>query len=345
MLYQIRDSKSKQLDEQVMGRVRRNPRLLDFETLSTKAQELASTAWIWGIIPKDENAIRQVSLFDDFNIQQKIKITPTSLNVSKVNESFDLDSYLQTLNATKENLAPKSIFTLYRELNKQDNTIINQCYTYADTYAKWQNYTQNLNHIAKKHSEYMVDYEKTMITLSDVSFPYESSYVENDDTITLDDWIWHKKDNNTDFSFDSLAEKKWAEVLKDIRHNFIEETKENLLGNKFLWGKNFPNNSEIKFQYYLDGVHSSYPDFVLKDKNGKIHIFEVKSVNVKNNSQIDTEEYEEKVRALKDCYKECSKKTGHIFYLPIMQGSDWKIYCFINGEEKQMGKQQFLESF
>lgn len=31
MLYQMRDSKSKQLDEQVMGRVRRNPRLLDFE--------------------------------------------------------------------------------------------------------------------------------------------------------------------------------------------------------------------------------------------------------------------------------------------------------------------------
>lgn len=115
MLYQIRDSKSKQLDEQVMGRVRRNPRLLDFETLSTKAQELASTAWIWGIIPKDENAIRQVSLFDDFNIQQKIKITPTSLNVSKINESFDLDSYLQTLNATKENLAPKKHFyTLQR---------------------------------------------------------------------------------------------------------------------------------------------------------------------------------------------------------------------------------------
>ena len=33
MLYQIRDSKSKQLDEQVMGRVRRNPRFLVFETL------------------------------------------------------------------------------------------------------------------------------------------------------------------------------------------------------------------------------------------------------------------------------------------------------------------------
>ena len=32
MLYQVRDTKSKQLDEQVMGRVRRNPRLLDLAT-------------------------------------------------------------------------------------------------------------------------------------------------------------------------------------------------------------------------------------------------------------------------------------------------------------------------
>ena len=43
MLYQVRDTQSKQLDEQVMGRVRRNPRLLDFEQLSKEAQELAMT--------------------------------------------------------------------------------------------------------------------------------------------------------------------------------------------------------------------------------------------------------------------------------------------------------------
>lgn len=53
MLFQIRDSKSKQLDEQVIGRVRRNPRLLDFENLSDEAQKLAMTSWVWGIIPED----------------------------------------------------------------------------------------------------------------------------------------------------------------------------------------------------------------------------------------------------------------------------------------------------
>lgn len=62
MLYQVRDTQSKQLDEQVMGRVRRNPRLLDFETLSDKAKQLATTAWVWGIAPKSIKRICPVKL-------------------------------------------------------------------------------------------------------------------------------------------------------------------------------------------------------------------------------------------------------------------------------------------
>lgn len=46
MLYQIRDSKSKQLDEQVIGRVRRNPKLLQFDTLSQEEKDLVSTAYV-----------------------------------------------------------------------------------------------------------------------------------------------------------------------------------------------------------------------------------------------------------------------------------------------------------
>ena len=44
MLYQVRDTKSRQLDEQVVGRVRRNPRLADFERLPVDAQQLACRA-------------------------------------------------------------------------------------------------------------------------------------------------------------------------------------------------------------------------------------------------------------------------------------------------------------
>ena len=62
MLYQVRDSKSKQLKEQVVGRVRRNPRLLDFETLTEKQKELATTAWVWGLKPEEVSGQTEVKL-------------------------------------------------------------------------------------------------------------------------------------------------------------------------------------------------------------------------------------------------------------------------------------------
>lgn len=137
-------------------------------------------------------------------------------------------------------------------------------------------------------------------------------------------------------------------MLKDIRSNSIDKAtkNENALfeDSRFLWGKNFPLNSEIKYEYYLDGVHSSYPDFVMKDKTGQIHIFEVKSVNKSASINIDEEEYVKKIAALKACYKEASKKTGHIFYLPILDKSVWKISRFVNGFEDTIDKSEFIAS-
>lgn len=46
---------------------------------------------------------------------------------------------------------------------------------------------------------------------------------------------------------------------------------------RYLWGKNYPYNSEIKYEYYDGSVRRSFPDFVMKDKRGRIHIFEVKA--------------------------------------------------------------------
>lgn len=80
MLYQVRDSKSVQLDEQVIGRVRRNPRLLDFENLSVEAQNLAMTAWVWGIMPKNFKKSYQVKLFGEIDdIPSAVKIKTTRL--------------------------------------------------------------------------------------------------------------------------------------------------------------------------------------------------------------------------------------------------------------------------
>ncbi len=346
MLYQIRDSKSKQLDEQVMGRVRRNPRLLDFEKLSDEAKHLASTAWIWGIIPKDEHSPKQVNLYANYEIEKKFRVKPVKLEIINSTKTHDLKNFVSNLQDDK--LTHTSIFDLYRNLQKQDNEIQNICYDYASDFKKWTIFTEHLDDIKSSYENYICDYEKSMVVCEDVGFPLESCFIENAKNITLDDWIWCRKDKKTDFSFDSDSEKKWAELLKDIRSSFIEKTerkeKELFEDSRFLWGKNFPLNSEIKYEYYLDGIHSSYPDFVMKDKNGQIHIFEVKSVNKSTSINIDEEEYERKVKALKSCYQEASKKTGHIFYLPIYDKDIWKIYRYKNGVEDSIDKSEFVAS-
>ncbi len=343
MLYQVRDTQSKQLDEQVMGRVRRNPRLLDFERLPKDAQELASTAWIWGIKPKEAGLPKQVNLFSNYGIENDIRVTPTKLKVETISNDIDVASLLA---GKKEKLSGGSIFEMYRTLSQYENEIVEMCYNYADTYEKWRLFVENVGEIKKKYHSYITDYEKSMEICKPVSFPYGSCYNETEKTLTLDDWVWYRKENDKlsdEFSFDSEAEKKWAEVLKDIRHSSIGQT--NLLqDNKFLWGKNFPLNSEIKYEYFSDGIHSSYPDFVMKDKKGRIHIFEVKSVNKSSALNISEEEYEEKVRSLKECYKACSQKTKHIFYLPILDGSTWKITKFEDGVETTIDKKTFVDS-
>ncbi|MCI7430689.1 MAG: DEAD/DEAH box helicase family protein [Bacteroidales bacterium] len=344
MLYQVRDTQSKQLDEQVMGRVRRNPRLLDFERLPKDAQDLASTAWIWGIKPKEMGLPKQVSLFRDYGIESEIRVTPTKLKVETINNDIDVKSILE---GKKEKLTGGSIFEMYRNLSQCENEIQDICYNYADTYEKWRLFVENMAEVKKKYHSYITDYEKSMEVCEPVSFPYGSCYNETEKKLTLDDWVWYRKENDEvtdEFSFDSEAEKKWAEVLKDIRHSSIQQTSR-LQDNKFLWGKNFPLNSEIKYEYFADGIHASYPDFVMKDKKGKIHIFEVKSVNKSSSLNISEEEYETKVRNLEECYKVCSQKTKHIFYLPILDGNKWKITKFENGEKDTIDKRAFEESF
>ena len=73
-------------------------------------------------------------------------------------------------------------------------------------------------------------------------------------------------------------------------------------------------------------------------------MFEVKSVKKSALQNIDEEEYQEKVNALKDCYNEASKKTGHIFYIPILENSVWKITRFAGSEGETITKEEFVKS-
>ena len=103
------------------------------------------------------------------------------------------------------------------------------------------------------------------------------------------------------------------------------------------------SNSSIKYEYCLGSVHSSYPDFIMKDSFGRIHIFEVKSVNPAKNisTSFDNDDYRAKLEELKRCYKQASLLTEHIFYLPVLQGDIWHITCLMNGNESTLSQEQF----
>ena len=91
----------------------------------------------------------------------------------------------------------------------------------------------------------------------------------------------------------------------------------------------------------MGALHSSYPDFIMKDKFGRIHVFEVKSVNKAAGFDFDNNIYIAKVAELKKCYKQASKITDQLFYLPILREDVWQITVFKDGVESALSLDQF----
>lgn len=378
MLYQIRDTKSKQLDEQVMGRVRRNPRLLDFEILSDNAQNLAMTAWVWGILPEDKGKrVFRVKLWEEpSDITDNLQLHTTILKPLDKKDGFNVED---CISAQPVISSYDDIFVLYKKLKKSDNSIVKMCYGYADNIDKWFAFTDHIDKIISENNKYVCDYASSMEIASDesgipksVSFPIESQYTDNGNYINIGDWVWHRIDGQTKFAFDSDAERSWASIIKDLANddtneidprrvakrvqvgkknpkaglsNLFNETEPDKINpsNKYLWGKNYPVNSSIKFEYCLNGVHSSYPDFIMKDCFDRIHLFEVKSVNISNAIPADFNsiEYKLKLEELKKCYKQSSLLTGYIFYLPVLKNDVWYITRLMDGDETTLTEDQF----
>jgi len=376
MLFQIRDSKSKQLDEQVMGRVRRNPRLLDFEKLNEDAQKLAMTAWIWGIVPEDLRKIFGVKLWQDSEIiTNEIKIKTTRLKPLTKKASYNLATFLGSQPAVS---APSSIFTLWRDFVKAENSVREMGENYASDYTKWREFAENIEAVTSESSHYVNDYEISMEVVKDesekdveVSFALASHYVDNGNYVDIGDWVWKRNDGNVNFAFDSEAERKWVGILQNLVKDDVtlgggRVGKRTVVGKKnpmfqqgrligdaepeffdarqvYLWGKNYVANSPIKFEYYLGALHYSYPDFVMKDSFDRVHIFEVKSVNISTNmvGGFDNNIYKTKLEELKKAYKQASKLTEQIFYLPILRDDGWRIFQYYLGSEKILTQSEF----
>ena len=360
MLFQIRDSKSKQLDVQVLGRVRRNPRIMDFEKITDeKERRLFTTAYVWGI---KDNSSEQKSVdvtlkgsVPDGNrikneIQEEIKVKITKLaDLNDTQSNFDIDTFL------KEKQAPescKSIFELYNELTKSSNRIQVECKrymfsSYDDGYSKYFGFVNNLSEIKSKVKTILSSDSSSIEVVKnslgkdlEVSLPYNSLYFQNK-KYSLQDvkGVWNNGSDMREFTFDSDSEKKWLyKMLQNfsIKKISLDEEKDILLV-----GKNYLQNSEIKYEYYADGSHFSYPDFVLKDKYDRIFLFEVKSMNISSSLQIDTKVYQEKVEILKDLYSKVSSKVEHYFCLPILNGKSWTVHCYYKGVHYELKEDQF----
>lgn len=378
MLYQTRKTRSEQLTKQVIGRVRRNPRLLDFETLSEDAKNLAMTAWIWGRVPEEELKSRTVKLCaDGCEVQSEIRLKTTKLKTLKDKLDFDVDLFLQN---RKKDITSPNIFQMYKKLIKADGDIQEMCYEYAkEDISKWIKFAENVEAIAKESNNFVCNYAQSMELTKDnkgneieVSMPAQSIYVDSNISIRIKDWVWNRKDGHINFSFDSDAERKWAEILQSLvalnnkeskaqraiksivigkrnpnagQINFLGEVEQEKLEaeQKYLWGKNYLQNSEIKYDYYLEGLHSSYPDFIMKDSFDRIHLFEVKSINKSNKIKVDDAQYKAKIQELENCYLQASKLTGHIFYIPLLEKEVWKITMMHNGKKEMITEDQFME--
>lgn len=346
MLYQIRKTRSEQLNEQVIGRVRRNPRLLDFEKLPTDAQQLAQTAWVWGNKPEKGNKIYGVKWKDGLDIASHLKIITTHLKPLIKNTDFDLAAFIA---GKPPKITHKSIFDIGRKLQTADNQVKTLIYNYATDYTKWWQAADFLADIEKENKKFYNDYAQSMQVGETVSFPVSSHYTDNKNYVNIGDWLWKRRDGQDKFSFDSEAEREWASILKDISADSKQlklqqaEMSDNVQPKVCLWGKNYLPNSPIKFEYYMGSTLNSYPDFIMKDKFDRIHIFEVKSVNKSSAVLMDDQQYEEKIRELKKCYKQASKITKQIFYVAILENDTWQITRFIEGEDDTITKEKLYQ--
>ena len=70
--------------------------------------------------------------------------------------------------------------------------------------------------LEKENNQYLCDYEQSMEIKEEVSFAISSHYTDNGNYVKIGNWVWKRRDGVEKFSFDSEAEREWADILKDI---------------------------------------------------------------------------------------------------------------------------------
>ena len=91
MLFQVRDTESVLLDEQVYGRIRRNPILTSWSQYDEYTQTLALKCWVWGLLGKEQREFKKIKLNPKFDLSFNI----TKLNDLRNNPDFNLKKYME----------------------------------------------------------------------------------------------------------------------------------------------------------------------------------------------------------------------------------------------------------
>ncbi|MBR8464035.1 DEAD/DEAH box helicase family protein [Campylobacter sp. faydin G-24] len=350
VLYQIRDTQSVTLDEQVVGRVRRNPYLINFDRLNKDTQEHFSKAYVYGVKPNDTASMgkKEVKLRGDniLHLSNQIikEFSPFKSVMLKEVAMSDID----IAGCIERSLADnKDIFKAYKELNQCDSAVRKKRREFVTHSSKWFDFTSNLDKIKEEVRSVVEDYDKygNMLEIADGLRSNIYAFMDlNGNKFNCDSCVWTDSKDD-ELHHDSIAELEWFKILNRLKTKCCKSIKINS-SDIYLFGKNYVDNySNVKFDYYYKTKHTSYPDFIFKDKKDTIHIFEVKSVNGNSNTQFDTDRYKEKVEKLKKAYLFASNITGYVFYIPIYSGDDWQIWSCENGVEKDLMNKAIFENY
>lgn len=311
-LLQIRDTQSETLDEQVIGRIRRNPKLLEWDSLNKDKQDKLLIAYVNGVEQQETRAVKFVKR------KQNISIQTTELKNKIPNQLRNIDE----LDMKKYENQEFDIFQLKEYWDKLDGRI-KSSFQNIDK-KKWIELCINVDLINKQSFNY--DYTNNIKNNGDPVGLQEKTFYRIDKEIReIEQWNWENDDKSPKYSFESYAEAHIAEEL-------------DALGLE-LWGKNFYNKSKIRFEYFLHQkgnilISKQCPDFFVI-KNNKKYLIEVKSLKTRNySSQIDRNDYEEKVKSIKEAYKEISKVTNQIMVVIVEQEQGgWISYIYENGNQ------------
>ncbi|MBQ0105811.1 MAG: hypothetical protein KBT47_07235, partial [Armatimonadetes bacterium] len=143
-----------------IGRIRRNPKLLNYENLTQESKELVTKAYAWGLKPPSE--IKETKL-QSKQIQSDLKIKTVSLKADLKKQSFDITAFLSQPDKIKT-FGFESIFELNRKLEKSSPEVQNLYNSYVTDSKTWFHFMNNIDSIIKENNKVMTSFANFEIT-------------------------------------------------------------------------------------------------------------------------------------------------------------------------------------